>query len=403
LSQAVSGLPVKVFKPGDTLLETSPIAHSIINLLGVRPSAEWSAFAFRETMMRWALVHGNGYSEIERDQVGRVIGLYPIHPERVIPYRHDDGSLYFRVFNGASYLTSVTQAGFVDMEPKDLFHLKGWGDGPVGVNVIDYMSQAIGWAQAAEIFGAEFFGSGMNLSGVVQLKGRGDEAGIERMRSEMERRHAKRLGGRSHSWAFLDNDATIAKIGATPDEGQFVATLNYHVEMICRVFGVPPAKVQHLIRGTLTSIESQNIEVVVDAIVPWVARFEQEASFKLFGQNRQNLIVELDLKGLLRGDFKTRQEGFEVMRRNGVISADDWAEQEGLKKPGNSQGGDEYLLINVWSRMADVASGVVQTSGAAPGKPQEPIPGNRAQLAADSRNRARLARAFPDLLPPPGR
>lgn len=374
LSQALALLPVLILAPDNISLEVNPVAHAVKDLLGNRPCAEYSAFAFRETLMRWALLWGNGYAEIQRDNAGRVCALWPIHPDRVIPYRHDDGSLYFRVYNGAMYTPTDLQAGYVDMEPEDIFHLKGFGDGPIGVNVVDYAAQTIGWAMAAELFGASFFGDGMAIGGVVQLKGRADNGMIARMRDEFEARFARRRGGRPNRWAFVDNDATVTKMNATPNEGQFIDTLNFQVDSICRWFGVPPSKVQHLIRGTFGNVESAAIEVVVDSIMPWTKRFEEECNFKLFGQNRQGLMVNLDLKGLLRGDFLTRQQGFEVMRRNGVITADQWAEGEGFKKPGPKQGGDVNMLINVWSRQKDVADGVGAATPPKPGEPQTEEP-----------------------------
>jgi phage portal protein BeeE len=106
---------------------------------------------------------------------------------------------------------------------------------------------------------------------------------------------------------------------------------------------VPPHKVMHLLRATFTNIEHQSIEVVVDSITPWALRFEQEADYKLFGQNRQGFFTSMDLKGLLRGDFKSRQEGLQIMRRNGALNADEWRRLEDMNETG-VDGGKKYLV-----------------------------------------------------------
>jgi phage portal protein BeeE len=41
---------------------------------------------------------------------------------------------------------------------------------------------------------------------------------------------------------------------------------------------------------------------VVDSISPWVKRFEDEADYKLFGQNRQGLYTKMNMRALMRGD-----------------------------------------------------------------------------------------------------
>src|SRR5690606_8059130 len=119
---------------------------------------------------------GNAYAEIERDTVGRPLALWPIHPERVDVQRDETGALVYEVDNGARGKVLVPRA--------DMFHVRGMGDGPVGLSVIDYAAQSIGWAQATEAFGAGYFGKGANPSGVVTMKKQMDTAGFKRLRAE---------------------------------------------------------------------------------------------------------------------------------------------------------------------------------------------------------------------------
>jgi phage portal protein BeeE len=50
------------------------------------------------------------------------------------------------------------------------FHVRGFGEGVVGVNVIHYAAQSLGWAKAAQLYGAGFFGNGALPSVVVKNK-----------------------------------------------------------------------------------------------------------------------------------------------------------------------------------------------------------------------------------------
>jgi phage portal protein BeeE len=88
-----------------------------------------------------------------------------------------------------------------------------------------------------------------------------------------------------------------------PAKAQLVEANYSQIEEICRWFGVPPHKIAHLLRATFSNIEHQSIEVVQDSVLPWVRRLEDEADYKLFGQNRQGLYTKIELRGLLRGDF----------------------------------------------------------------------------------------------------
>jgi HK97 family phage portal protein len=175
---------------------------------------------------------------------------------------------------------------------------------------VEYAAQSIGWAQATELFGANFFADGINPSGIVEVTaGMGPET-LKRLQAEMSKLYKGPRGSRT---VFLDAGMKFTKITTNPDESQFIETMQHQVEQICRWFGVPPHKVMHLLRATFSNIEHQSIEVVVDSVTPWVKALEEEADYKLFGANRQGLFTKLDLRGLLRGDNQSRGEFYNVL------------------------------------------------------------------------------------------
>lgn len=378
LTQTVGQLPARVQRV--TANGTEPVnVHPVDVVLNWRPNPELSPFQFRETLVGWAIIHGNGIAEIERDAVGRVVNLWPIEPKRVNILRDVvTGDLIYRINNGAN--------GAVDLAPIDVFHVRGFGNGPVGLSVIEYAAQSIGWAMATEIFGAAFFGNGLNSGGAIE-GGKLDEAGIKRLYADIDERH--RGPGRSHRPLYLDGGMKFVKTAATPDDSQFIETLQFQVEMVCRWIGAPPHKVHHLLRSTFNNIEQLSIDVVGDCIVPWAMRLEQEATYKLFGQNRAGYCVTFEVKALLRGDFASRQAGLQIMRRNGVINADDWADLEDMKKPGTAAGGDTYIVEGNMTKLNKVGETIAPSSPPA-ADPAAADPASNDNIAAwRALNRAR--------------
>lgn len=335
--------------------------HPVDSVLSWRPNPECSPFQLRETLMVWALTWGNGYAEIVRDAAGRVTELWPIHPERV-EVRRDLATdrLFYRV-NGYT-------AGDIDMDPRDVFHLRGFGDGPVGLNVVEYAAQAIGWAQATSLFGASFFGNGLNMGGFIEGAGSLTKEGKDRLRAELK----QAFGGvrNANKWPLLDNGMKATKVTATPDEAQFVPTMQHQVEVICRWFGVPPHKVMHLLRGTFSNIEHQSIEVVVDSVTPWVWRLEQEADYKLFGGNRQGFFTDIDLRGLMRGDAKARGEYWQMMRNVGAVSVNEIRADEGLNPIGPD--GDKRVMQSQYTTLERIGEEPVAAAPAAKAPAAEP-------------------------------
>lgn len=362
LSQTVAVLPWHVMKVGDRGAQIQS-SNTIDYLLHKRPSPEWSSFQFRETLTHWALRWGNGYAEIEPDQAGLPYSMWPIHPERVDACRSDvagfdsygdpipAGALFYEVNNGTG--------GKIVLSSKRMFHVRGFGEGAVGVNVIHYAAQSIGWARAAQIFGAAFFGNGATPATVVLNKKPLKEGGLRKQRAEFEQLY--KGPGKANRTAFLDNEADIKRIGSNAEETQLIETHQYLVEEICRWFGVPPHKVMHLLRATFSNIEHQAIEVVVDSITPWAKRFEDEADFKLFGQNRKRLYTKMNMNALLRGDTKARMEYYKGMVQIGAYSPNRVLELEDENTLGPE--GDIHVMQQQMVPLEFIAEGPV--SGAA--------------------------------------
>lgn len=300
LSKTLAQLPWAVMKNVDGGSERMN-AHPVDWLIHTRPCPDMGSFTWRQTMLGNALRFGNAYAEIEWDNRGMPFALWPIHPDRVIVKRGVDGLLAYEVWN---------RGGSVTLAARDVFHIRGFGDGPVGFNVIEYAAESIGWAQATEIFGASYFGQGMNPSGVIETPNGITPEGLSVLKAEMKKLYA---GPKAERTMFLDKGMKFNKLANSPEESQFIETRQHQVEEICRWFGVPPHKVMHLLRAHFANIEHQSIEVVIDSIMPWVKVFQEEADYKLFGANRQGFFTKIDVRGLLQGDHESRGKFYVVL------------------------------------------------------------------------------------------
>lgn len=321
LARTVAQLPWRVLVERNGREERLP-RNGVAWLLNTRPNPEMGAFAWRECMVGWAARWGNAVAEITRDGARRPTGLWPIHPERVT-FERDAAT------GELLYVVRHDVGGEVELRADQVFHLRGFGEGPIGLNVVQYAAESIGLAQAAELFGASYFGNGINPSVKVELPSKLSPDALRELKDELKQLYS---GPRNAQKAVvLDGGMKLEPITTQPDNAQFIETRQHQVEEICRWFGVPPHKVQHLLRSTNNNIEHQSIEVVTDAIVPWCKRLEEEADAKLFSPV-SSIFSKLDLKGLLRGDFKSRAEGLQIMRRNGVINADEWRQLEEMNE-----------------------------------------------------------------------
>lgn len=342
LSQTVAQLPWHVMRDGKIGAEVQR-THPVDWLLWKRPSSEWSSFQYRETLVHWALRWGNGYAEIEPDTVDRPYAMWPLHPERVEVCRAVEdgyasygdeiaaGEIYYEVDDG--------QSGKIIFSARRIFHLRGFGEGVVGVNVIQYAAESLGVAKAIQLFRSGFFGNGMNVGGIVVNKKPMTQPAMEEQRKELNRIYkGPRNAGK---FAIVDNDTDFKPTMVDPQKSQLTEAENLQIYDVCRWFGVPPHKVMQLDRATFSNIEHQAIEVVVDSITPWVRRLEDEADYKLFGQNRAGYYTKINMNALLRGDMAARLAFYQGMELAGAISPNEIRALEDL----NSLGPDGDLHV----------------------------------------------------------
>ena len=128
-------------------------------------------------------------------------------------------------------------------------------------------------------------------------------------------------------------------------EAQFLETRKFQVSEICRIYRVPPHMVGDLEHATFSNIEHQSISFAVHTIRPWLVRIEQSMNKALFSENeRGKYFVKFNMDGLMRGDYKSRMEGYAIARQNGWMSADDIRGLENLNPIGAEKGGEEYLV-----------------------------------------------------------
>ena len=153
-------------------------------------------------------------------------------------------------------------------------------------------------------------------------------------------------------------------ISLPPEDSQFLSTREFGVEEICRIFRVPPHMVQDLKRATFNNIEHQSIDFVMHTIMPWLVRIEQ-AIIKdvLIEEEQDTYFPKFNVDGLMRGDYKSRMDGYAVGFSNGFLSPNDIRRLENMDLIPAEEGGDDYYLNGSYTKLkhAGSAYGIGQT------------------------------------------
>ena len=343
--------------------------HTLWELLNEQPNPDMSAITFREVVTQHAAGWGNGYALILRDRSmgetdGDAVGLYPVHPSRVTLRRAPSGVLVYDIATDNSSLSTVSPRTRMTIAAQDMLHIKGLGaDGLTGYSVASVACESLGLSLAAQTFGAAFFGNSTRMGGVLETPGQLSETALKHLKESF----AEQYGGPSNTGKnlILEEGLKFSRIGIPPNEAQFLETRQFQVREICRWFRMQPHKVADLTDAHHTNIESQNIEHVVDTLLPWLLKWEQEIDRKLLAGQRI-IKSKHDTRALLRGDSQARADYYHKQFMVGALSPNDIREFEDQNP---YPGGDEYFLQIQYAPVPKIVDGTARAARNAPGRP----------------------------------
>lgn len=354
LAEAVASLPLHVYEYQDDGGKKLVHDHPLYYLLHDEPNPEMTSFVFRETLMSHLLIWGNAYAQIIRDGAGRVLGLYPLLPDKMDVQRDDKGNIYYVYSRNSDENPMFKEYGNIKLKAEDVLHIPGLGfDGLIGYSPIAMAKNAVGMTLACEEYGASFFANGANPGGVLEHPGvLKDPAKVRESWNSVYRGV-----NNAHKIAVLEEGMKYQQIGIPPEEAQFLETRKFQINEIARLYRIPPHMVGDLDKSSFSNIEQQSLEFVKYTLDPWVIRWEQslQRSLLLPGE-KGKYFIKLNVDGLLRGDYQSRMNGYAVGRQNGWFSANDIREMENLNPIPDEEGGNLYLINGAMTKLADAGA-----------------------------------------------
>ena len=282
--------------------------------------------------------HGNFYCYKGRGSTGPIRFLTPLVPSAMAVQQDTRGDVLYRYGHGTPQDYTISK----------LLHVRGparnfiKGDAPC----LD-VAVTIALEIAAERYGLSFFQNGaLPLIVFRHMQGSGGFKSLEQEKQFIADFQEAFSGSKRHRSLLLPKGIeTGDPISVENDKAQMIETRRYQRTVIAGAFGVPPQYVGDLERATFNNAEQQSLQFTSDVIYPVVQRFEAALERDLLTEDdwRSGVIIRFNLDSLLRADFKSRQEGLQIQRNNGVISPNEWREVEGKNPVADEKGGEDYL------------------------------------------------------------
>jgi len=335
LAESLAGLPLHVYERTEDGGKMLKINHPLYSLLHDEPNSEMTSFIFRETLMSHLLLYGNAFAQVVRNGRGYPIAIYPLLPDRVTVERNAKGEII--------YTYNSDKQGEVKLRKGEILHIPGLGfDGLIGYSPIQMAKDAIGMTLAAEEYGSKFFANGATPGGILEHPSTIKD--IQRVKDSWNAEY--RGPGNANKVAILEEGMTFKAVTIAPEQAQFLESRKFQIAEIARIFRVPLHMIGDLEKSSFSNITQQSLEFVMYTLNPWVRRWEDSLqSALLLPGEKARILLRFNVDGLLRGDYKSRMDGYAVGRQNGWLSANDIRSLEKLNLIPAEQGGD-LLLVN---------------------------------------------------------
>lgn len=340
ISDDIGSLPFPVYERLNEQDRRRARSHPVYDVLNVQANELMGAMQLRSTMQAHAMTWHGGAAYIESDGRGRVVGLWPLRPDRLhpetAPLSGHPGRLGVRyVYDDP--VNNIRAA----LLPDEVLYVPGLSfNGIRGYSLIHQARETIGLGLATEKHGATFFGNGARPGGVLKHPKAVSDPARKRIKADWEQLH--RGLNRSQRIAILEEGVEYEAIGIPNGDAQFLETRQFEVVEAARWLRLQPHKLQEMSSATFSNIEHQSIEYITDTLRPWCVRWEQAALMRLLtSRERATLFPEHILEALLRGDIKTRYEAYAIGRQWGFESSNTILAKENRNSIGPQ--GDVYF------------------------------------------------------------
>ena len=203
-----------------------------------------------------------------------------------------------------------------DHSPDKFLHFKDISyDGIIGQSRVSLASDAINLGISAEQFGKEFFDKGGHSKGVIEMDGimGADAFTVFKKRWDENANHGTPL---------LDGGKKYKQLTIPMEDAQFIATREFQLQDIARIFGVPVTLLGSD-KSNYNTAEALNQNFMKYSLRPMVKRYEHELESKLLGDELGQVNLRFNMDGILRGDTAARASYYSIMKTNKIMTTNE--------------------------------------------------------------------------------
>lgn len=327
ISETIGSLPFNLYKvtPDGRI---PAYDNDLYRVLTSKPNQYQTNVEFWESMALNLAISGNAYAIIQRSGP-RVVGLLPISSAQVETSLLADGTVVH------TYTVGNDVKVYSD---KNLWHVKLFGNGIVGLSPLSYARNSIGIAVATDNRVSKIYSGGAKPSGVLTI----DKTLTAEQRQQIRTAFKDLESGNDDRLFVLEAGMEYQQVSMSPKDIEMMDSRRFQIEDIGRFFGVPSI----LLNQTFgQSSLGSNVYEIMQAFYklslrPYLEKFESSILRWLI-EDGENYEAEFDFDALLRADTKTRMDSNREAINSGQLTPNEARKLEGRLPV---DGGDTLLV-----------------------------------------------------------
>ena len=326
ISNTIAAIPIQVRKRDKDGYQETIHDHYILPLLDHNDN-DITRFEMIKYTVQSLLLKGNGFIYVERNNIGRTVGLRWLPSDCV-------SIIYNQLKNELYYVCPLVSKKRI--EPVNMLHFKiNSLDGINGKSVISYATRSLKNANATENSAVNFYDSGCNLNGIIKV------AGTLTPQQKTDIRQSWRESMDGQGLAVLQGNMDYTPIQMNVSDAQLIESRQFNVNDIARFFNINPTLLGDLTHSAYNTLEAAQEEFLVHTLMPYISIMEQEMSRKLFPPSEWNYSINLDELAILRTDKKNQADYYTKLLEKGVLSINEVRKAMGYPEV---EGGDKHII-----------------------------------------------------------
>jgi len=326
----------------------------LYKLLNDRPNSWMQSPIFWAMVEAFVCMRGN-FIAYKVGLSGRPIQeLIPITDKVTKVEQNKDYSLTYHVQKNNGEIEPILQ--------EKVMHIRGLltFDGIMGVNPIEYSRETIGVGTSSTRFLSNYFGKGMHPGAIVEHPLTLSAPNHKNLREALKEKYAGL--NNAQDLMLLDEGMKIQFPVIKLVDAQYLELMKLNEAQICGLFRVPLMLIQAGEKETThASAEQFFLNYSIMGVAPDCRNYEKTIQSDLMTEKeREKYFVKFNIDALLRGDFKTRMEGFQTAVNTEIMNPNE-ARKKMEMRP--YEGGNEFR-----TRTSTVKQDTTQDTGQGAGQ-----------------------------------